>query len=184
MRIEFKIRKWNSSRTKKTWVYPDGNRFLSGSLGDWMLDWENSLEEAFVSYNVFQKEHPLLASLKHFPRGCREVKQLLDWWQKADEEKRKSFACIDAEHFFDVDIAIEYANYCITWLGIKSDDYAGLGAWLAERYRLWDCVDNPEEVKKRFDFAKFARLNEPHDVRVSRRFNEFYVVSEDAVDEL
>lgn len=125
-----------------------------------------------------------MASLKRFPQECPDVERLLDWWQKADEEKRKSFACIDAGYIFDVEDAIDYASYCITWLGIKSDDHAGLGAWLAERYRLWDCGDNPEEMKKRFDFAKFARLNEPYDVRASRRFNEFYVVSEDAVDTL
>ena len=184
MRIEFKVRKLDNSRDKWTWVYPDGKRSLPGYFHEWRLDWENSLAEAFVSYKTFKKEHPLLASLKHFPRDWRDVECLLDWWQKADEEKRKSFACIDAEHIFDVEDAIDYASYCMTWLGIKSDDYAGLGAWLAERYRLWECVDNSEEVKKRFDFAKFARLNEPDDVRVSDLFNEFYVVSEDAVDTL
>lgn len=184
MRIEFKVRKKKNHRVKNTWVYPDGNRSLPGYCDDWELDGENSIEEAFVSYKTFKKEHPLLALSKRFPRGYWDVVSLLDWWQKADEEKQKSFVSVNNEYNLDVGDAIVYAKYSVTWLGIKSDNHAGLGAWIAERYRLWECVDNPEEMKKRFDFAKFARLNEPYDVRVCNLFNEFYVLSEDAAEEL
>lgn len=184
MRIEFKVRKRKNHRVKNTWVYPDGNRSLPGYCDEWELDGEESIEEAFVSYKTFKKEQPLLALSKRFPRGYWDVVHLLDWWQKADEEKRKSFVSVYSKYFLDADDAINYAKYSVTWLGIKSDDCAGLGAWLAERYRLWECVDNPEEIKKRFDFAKFARLNEPYDVRVCNLFNEFYVLSEGAAEEL
>ena len=173
MRIEFKVRKRKNLRVKNTWVYPDGNMLLPGYCDDWELDGENSIGEAFVNYETFKKEHPLLALLKRFPRGYWDVVHLLNWWQIADEEKRKSFVSVYNEYFFDVDDVIDYANYSITWLGIKSNDYAGLGDWLAERYRLWECVDNPEEIKKRFDFAKFARINEPYELRVCNLFNEF-----------
>ena len=184
MRIEFKVKNWRKPSVKRTWVYPDGARSLPGYFDEWELDWKESFEEAFVNYKTFKKEHPLLASLRRFPRKCRDVVRLLDWWQETNEEERKSFACINNERVFDVDDAIEYAHYCITWLGIKSDDYAGLGTWLAERYRLWECVDDPEEMKKRFDFAKFVRLNEPYELRVCNLFNEFYVLSEEAAEEL
>lgn len=184
MRIEFKVRKWKDSRVKNTWVYLDGNRSLPGYCDEWRLDWEESFEEAFVSYKIFKKEHPLLASLERFPRGYWDVVHLLDWWQKADEEKRKSFVSVYNEYLLDVDDVIDYATYNMTWLGIKSNDHAGLGAWLAERYRLWECVDNPEEIKKRFDFAKFARINEPYELRVCNLFNEFYVLSDEAAEEL
>ena len=184
MRIEFKVRKRKNIRVKNTWVYPEGNRSLPGYCDEWELDWENSIEEAFVSYKTFRKEHPLLALSKRFPRGYWNVVSLLDWWQKADEEKRKSFVSVNNEYNLDVGDAIVYAKYSVTWLGIKSDDHAGIGAWLAERYRLWKCVDNPEEMKKRFDFAKFARINEPYELRVCNLFNEFYVLSEEAAEEL
>ena len=39
-------------------------------------------------------------------------------------------------------------------------------------------------MKKHFDFIKFARFNEPYDVRVCNLFNEFYVLSEEAAEEL
>lgn len=184
MRIEFKVRKWKNPRVKNTWVYPDGNQSLPGYFDEWELDWDESFEKAFVSYKTFKKEHPLLDSLKCFPIKCVAVKRLLDWWQETDEEKRKSFASVYSGHILNADDAIDYAKYSITWLGIKSDNHAGLGAWLAERYRLWECVDNPEEIKKRFDFAKFARINEPYDVRVCNLFNEFYVLSEEAAEKL
>lgn len=184
MRIEFKVRKRKNHRVKNTWVYPDGNRSLPGYSDEWELDGENSIAEAFVSYETFKKEQPLLALSKRFPRGYWDVVNLLDWWQKADEEKRKSFVSVYSGYILDVDDALDYAKYSMTWLGIKSNDYAGLGAWLAERYRLWECVDNPEEMKKRFNFAKFARINEPYELRACNLFNEFYVLSEEAAEEL
>lgn len=184
MRIEFKVRKQKKPRIKNTWVYPDGNRSLPGYFDEWELDWKESFEEAFVSYKTFKKEHPLLASLKRFPVRCPVVSRLLDWWQKADEKKRNSFVSVYNGYNLDVYDALDYAKYSITWLGIKSNDHAGIGAWLAERYRLWECVDNPEEIKKRFDFAKFARINEPYELRVCNLFNEFYVLSEEAAEEL
>lgn len=184
MRIEFKVRKQNPPRVKNTWVYPDGNRLLPGYCDEWELDWKELFEEAFVSYKTFKKEQPLLALSKRFPRDYWDVVHLLDWWQKADEEKRKGFVSVNNAYILDVDDAIEYATYDITWLGVRSNDHAGLGAWLAKRYRLWECVDNPEEIKKRFDFAKFARINEPYDVRVCNLFNEFYVLSEEVAKSL
>lgn len=184
MQIGFKTKNWRKPNNKWTWIYPDGNRSFPGYFDEWELDWKESFEEAFVSYKRFQKNHPLLASLKRFPTNCYDVKRLLDWWQNADEEKRKSFVSVCNNYNIGVYAALDYATYNMTWLGIKSDDHAGLGAWLAERYRLWECVDNPEEIKKRFDFAKFARLNEPYDVRVCKLFNEFYVLSEEAAEDL